>query len=401
MNDARAPWRQALASTLLIAMVTASCLSPSASVPAGATPAAPAEVRQPASPTQKPATAAAAPTDPAPEPTPVILPPLRDLAEQQGLLIGAAVSAGPLRGEPVYGQVLGREFNLVTTENALKFGPVHPSRDRYDFRDADAIVAFAEAHGMQVRGHTLVWHEQVPAWIESAAGSDAFDEAEWEAVLEDHIKAVVGRYRGRIQIWDVVNEAIGGGGAEPLRRTLWLDGVGADYIDKAFRWAHEADPDALLFYNDYGAEDMGPKSRSVYELVAGMVERGVPIHGVGLQMHVKLGAAPDVAAVLRNMQRLGDLGLQVHVTELDVRVPAGAQAPLLERQATVYADLLGVCLQVDACTAFILWGFTDAHSWIPDFFAGEGDALIFDTGYVPKPAYHALQQVLSGHPPER
>jgi endo-1,4-beta-xylanase len=146
---------------------------------------------------------------------------------------------------------------------------------------------------------------------------------------------------------------------------------------------------------------MGPKSRSVYELVAGMVERGVPIHGVGLQMHVKLGAAPDVGAVLRNMQRLGDLGLQVHVTELDVRVPAGAQAPLLERQATVYADLLGVCLQVEACTAFTLWGFTDAHSWIPDFFPGEGDALIFDAGYVPKPSYYTLQQVLSRHPPER
>jgi endo-1,4-beta-xylanase len=412
--------RRALAWVLVGAIALTGCRLPAAPVveptPPALQPGAPAEpalataepvaaTAEPAAATAEPAAATAGPVATTAEPAPATArpvatyPPLRELAGRHGLLIGAAVAPEPLRRETRYAEVLAREFNLVTTENALKFGPVHPARDRYAFDDADAIVAFATAHGMQVRGHTLVWHEQVPPWIEQAAADGTFDQAAWEEVLREHILTVVGRYRGRIQIWDVVNEAIGQGGPHGLRRTLWLDGVGEDYIDKAFRWAHEADPDALLFYNDYGAEDMGPKSRNVYELVAGMVERGVPIHGVGLQMHLRLGGAPDSDAVRQNIERLGELGLEVHITELDVRLPAGAQATLLARQAALYGDLLEVCLQAKACTAFIMWGFTDAHSWVPHFFPGEGDALIFDTSYAPKPAYETLRDRLMLFPP--
>jgi endo-1,4-beta-xylanase len=315
--------------------------------------------------------------------------PLRDLADDRDLLIGAAVSAGPLRTDPRYAEVLGREFSFVTTENELKAGVVHPARDRYAFQDADDIVAFAEANDMAVRGHTLVWHQQMPDWL----GAGSFGQAELEQILHDHITTVVGRYRGRIRVWDVVNEAVADRGSG-LRQTLWSDGLGPVYIDKAFEWAHGADAEALLFYNDYGAEGMGAKSDRVYALVADMVARGVPIDGVGLQMHLTLATAPNPEDVLANMERLAELGLAVHITELDVRLPTGPGPDLRERQAAVYRSMLSACLQAPSCTAFTTWGFTDGYSWIPRFDPGFGQALIFDADYAPKPAYDALRLLL-------
>ena len=178
-----------------------------------------------------------------PSPTPT--PSLRSLAQARGIAIGAAVGPQYLRDEPAYAETLGREFSMLTPENAMKFGLVHPDRDRYDFTDADYIVDFAEAHGMQVRGHNLVWHFQLPTWL--TEGTWTRDEL--IAILHEHITTVVGHYRGRVAAWDVVNEAVGDDGS--LRDTIWLRGIGPEYVDMAFRWAHEADPDALLFYNDY------------------------------------------------------------------------------------------------------------------------------------------------------
>jgi endo-1,4-beta-xylanase len=181
---------------------------------------------------------------------------------------------------------------------------------------------------------------------------------------------------------------------------VWWRVIGPEYIDMAFRWAHEVDPDALLFYNDYGAEGLNGKSDAVYELVQGLLDRGVPIHGVGLQAHLVLSGQSNFDNVRANIQRLGDLGLQVHITELDIRIadassgdePGQAE---LERQAQMYGELLDVCLSEPSCTAFVLWGFTDRHSWIPWFRPGWGSALIFDESYRPKPAYDAMRQVLA------
>jgi endo-1,4-beta-xylanase len=316
-------------------------------------------------------------------------PSLRELAAARDLRIGAAVGPEALRCEPAYAGVLGREFSILTTENALKFGPVHPARERYDFEAADAIVEFAEANDMLVRGHTLVWHTQQPAWLEGAK----WTRDELIEVLREHITTVVGRYRGRIAAWDVVNEAIEEDGS--LRDTLWLRIIGPEYIDMAFRWAHEADPDALLFYNDYACEGLGCKSDAVYALVQGMLERDVPIHGVGLQTHLVLASPPGLEDVLANVKRLGDLGLLVHVTEMDVRMQGEPTEAKLERQAQMYGEFLETCLEAENCTAFVLWGFTDRHSWIPGSNPGWGSALIFDESYQPKPAYEALREVLS------
>jgi endo-1,4-beta-xylanase len=316
---------------------------------------------------------------------------MRDCAQAHGVYIGAAVAARPLRGDPLYAQTLVQYFGLVTPENAMKFGPIHPAPDRYDFADADLIVDFAQANGMQVRGHTLVWHNQLPHWLTNRDWS----KEELMSILRDHIYTVVGRYRGRVMAWDVVNEGLNDDGT--LRDTIWLRTIGPEYIDMAFRWAHEADPNALLFYNDYGAEGLCQKADAVYGLVADMVRRGVPIHGVGFQMHVGLDWCPSIEGVAANMDRLHAVGLQVHITEMDVRIPEPATEEKLLAQAAIYEDVVHVCLTSENCTAFVLWGVTDNYSWVPGFFPGYGSALIFDENYEPKPACEALEDAVTGN----
>ena len=329
---------------------------------------------------------ASEPSSPTPAPS------LRALAQARGIAIGAAVGPQYLRDEPAYAETLGREFSMLTPENVMKFGLVHPQPDRYDFADADFIVDFAEAHDMQVRGHNLVWHFQLPTWL--TEGTWTRDEL--IDILREHITTVVGHYRGRVAAWDVVNEAVGDDGS--LRDSIWLRGIGPDYVDMAFRWAHEADPDAMLFYNDYAGEGLGTKSDAIYALVQGLLERGVPIDGVGLQMHVSLRWSPRPQDVAANMERLGALGLQVHITEMDVAIQ-GAPGSVEERlaaQANVYRDMMDVCLNSSACKAFVTWGLTDRHSWVP-LFTGNPDApLLFDESYRPKPAYYAIMDALAG-----
>ena len=330
-----------------------------------------------------------APTStPAPTPAPLSM---RDCAQAHSMHIGAAVAANPLRNDPLYAATLAEYFGMVTPENAMKFGPLHPEPDRYDFADADLIVDFAQAQGMQVRGHTLVWHNQLPGWLTNKDWS----KEELMAILRDHIHTVVGRYRGRVMAWDVVNEGLNDDGT--YRDTIWLRTIGPEYIDLAFRWAHEADPNALLFYNDYGAEGTCQKADAVYELVTGLMERGVPIHGVGFQMHVGLDWCPGSEGVAANIDRLNAVGLQVHITEMDVRVPEPATEEKLQAQAAIYEDMVRVCMTSRNCTAFVLWGFTDNYSWVPGFFPGYGSALIFDKDYRPKPACEALEDAVTGN----
>jgi endo-1,4-beta-xylanase len=355
--------------------------------------------------TPPPATATSAPTAaPTPIPTATALPPtataapapslgagaaLRDFAQGCGIQFGAAVAVDPLLNDARYAETLAREFSLLTPENAMKFGPLRPNRETFAFDRANALVAFARQHGMAMRGHTLVWHNQLPGWV-SGGG---WDRAQLLEVMREHIATVVGHYRGQVWAWDVVNEAIDDGGA--LRDTIWSRTIGPEYVAQAFRWAHEADPNARLFYNDYGGEGLGAKSDAIYALMRDLVGRGVPIHGVGLQMHTSVEAPPDPQAVAANMARLADLGLEVHITEMDVRIQEPVTPEKLEAQAQVYADMLQVCLSASNCTAFVLWGFTDCHSWIPNFFPGCRAGLIFDENYQPKPACSALEDVLS------
>jgi endo-1,4-beta-xylanase len=268
----------------------------------------------------------------------------------------------------------------------MKMEVIHPARSQYNFNDADYLVQFAQANNMQVHGHTLVWYKQLPGWLTNGG----FSRDELMTILRDHIQSVVGHYRGKVAVWDVVNEAVDENGS--LRNNIWLQTIGPEYIDYAFQWAHEADPDALLLYNDYDTEGLGPKSDAVYNLVQGLVARGIPIHGVGFQMHTSIGKPPNIGDVAANMNRLAALHLQIQITEMDVQIQdgQGSQEQRLEQQAQIYADVARTCLGTPACTALITWGFTDQHTWIPGY-TGHADApLPFDTSYQPKPAYQAL-----------
>jgi endo-1,4-beta-xylanase len=277
---------------------------------------------------------------------------------------------------------------------------LHPQRDLFDFTDADRIISFAKLHGMKVRGHTLVWTRQNPPWLVN----NKFSEAELLAILHEHISKVMGHYRGQIFAWDVVNEAVDETGN--LRSSLWYNqpGIGlADkgtaYIEQALRWAHEADPDALLFYNDGGGEVINPKSDAVYRMLLEFKKRNVPIHGLGLQMHLDLDA--DVSSIARNIQRFSDAGFQVHITEADVALAVDHSRRVLDpqdldRQASIYESVLSACLNQRRCSAFQTWGFTDKYSWINSTSRHtKGAALFFDARYVPKPAYAAAQRALS------
>ncbi|HEY9636836.1 MAG TPA: endo-1,4-beta-xylanase [Coleofasciculaceae cyanobacterium] len=318
---------------------------------------------------------------------------LRSLAQKRGIYIGPAVAWEPLQNDANYRSVLAQEFNILTPENIMKFEYVHPQRDRYDFTQVDALVAFAKANNIEVRGHPLVWHHALPRWL--WLNENKFTRDELIAILREHIQTVVGRYRGQVVAWDVVSEAINRDGS--LRDTIWLRNIGPEYIDLAFRWAHEADPKARLFYSDYGNDEEGPKPDAMYNLVRAMLQRGVPISGVGLQTHRHLKEPPSVERIAKNMKRHADLGIEVQFTELDVQIveATGTWEERLAAQGRVYSDLLRVCLAAQNCTAFMTWGFTDRYTWVNNLTGKVEAPLIFDTSYRPKPAYEALKKALS------
>jgi endo-1,4-beta-xylanase len=309
--------------------------------------------------------------------------PLRDAASSSGRLIGAALFSSGLASEPVYAAAAGRHFNYVTAEWEMKWDPVQKTQGVFDFSGGDALVGFAESRGMQVKGHTLVWHQALPRWVE------ALSPPELRLALEDHIRTVAGHYRGRLRAWDVVNEAVADDGSG-LRSTVFSRGLGPDYVAEAFRLARRADPEAELVYNDYGGEGLNGKSDAIYALVKNLKERGVPIDGVGLQMHVAATSLPAVADIAANIRRLAALGLQVNVSEMDVRVRELPAATRLERQRQVYRDVVAACVAEPRCEAVTLWGFTDAHSWVDAAF-GADDPLLFDEQYRVKPAFYGVE----------
>jgi endo-1,4-beta-xylanase len=316
-------------------------------------------------------------------------PPLRDLADARGIWLGPAVAYPPLINEPVYADTLQREFNFLTPENAMKWAATEPRQGQYTFGQADTILNFALDSGMGVHGHNLVWQSANPGWLTSGA----FSRDDMINIMADHIYTVAGRYSGSIAAWDVVNEALDGNGH--LASGVWRDRLGTDYLDWAFQFARDADPYALLLYNDWGAEIVNTKSTAIYNMILDMQNRGIPIDGVGFQMHVDTRGL-NYASFAQNLQRFADLGLALFITEMDVRIQLPVTKAKLAAQADVYRNVLAICLNQPACYGFQMWGFTDLHSWIPGSYPGYGAALIFDEDYNPKPAYYALQSILVG-----
>jgi endo-1,4-beta-xylanase len=311
---------------------------------------------------------------------------LRDVARRP--LVGTAVDMSALANDPTYKAAIAREFNTVTPENVMKWETVEPQQGVTDFSQGDALVRFARANRQAVRGHTLVWHSQLPTWLTSGT----FTNEQLEAILRRHIFEEAGHFRGRIYAWDVVNEAFNEDGT--LRDTIWLRALGPDYIAKAFIWAHKADPHARLYYNDYNLESIGPKSDAALALVKQLKARHVPIDGVGFQGHLGIQYPyPDTFG--DNLERFAAAGFDVAITEADVRMVLPVTPEKLATQATYFGDMMRSCVAVRRCVTFTLWGFTDKYSWVPGFFAGEGAATPLDEAFQPKPAYFALRDALA------
>ncbi|MFD2190238.1 endo-1,4-beta-xylanase [Pistricoccus aurantiacus] len=322
---------------------------------------------------------------------------LRRLAERRypHLKIGTAVAAIPLLSDSDYARVLGEQFNMVTPENVMKFQFIHPQPDRYAFADADAIVDFAERNHMAVHGHTLAWKEALPRWVTEGN----HDDDELEHILAEHIATVVGRYKGRIASWDVINEPFEPFGSELRTGSPWYQAMGEDYIAFALREAHRADPNAKLYINDYALEHRGPKSDAMYELAKSLLEDDVPLHGIGFQMHEDMTddyQPVGVDAFRENVQRFIDLGLEVRISEMDVNLQEDDSRKRLKQQAKYYREIFELAKEKRAFTAFSVWGFTDRYSSLQDWWneEGFGNGLIFDTQKKPKPAYHSLKSSL-------
>jgi endo-1,4-beta-xylanase len=319
---------------------------------------------------------------------------LRALGDRHNLRIGTAVDMSALAADPTYERLVGEQFSSVTPENVMKWQPVEAVRGQLTFGPADALVDYARAHGQKVRGHTLVWHNQLPNWLTGGT----FTPDELRQILRQHIIDEVTHFKGKIWQWDVVNEAFNDDGT--LRDSLWLRQLGPGYIADVFRWAHQADPRALLFYNDFNIEGVTAKSTAVYTLVQQLRQDRVPIDGVGIQGHfgTQFGFNGDVP---ENMARFAALGLDVAVTEVDVRSVLPMDNPKRQAQAQGYSVLMKACLLTPRCLSYTVWGFSDKYQWVPGVFAGQGAAALYDENFNPKPAVRALQTDLALAAPRR
>jgi endo-1,4-beta-xylanase len=329
---------------------------------------------------------------------------LKAHAAARGLLTGCAVNAALFREDEGFRKLLAEQYSILVPENCLKWNILRPTAESYSFTDADSLVAFAEAHKMKVRGHNFVWHEAIPTWF---AGTVNKDNA--RKFLIDHIQTVGGRYKGKIHSWDVVNEAIWiqDGRPDGLRSSSpWFQMLGPEYIDLAFRTAREADPAALLTYNDYGIEydndEDGKKRAAVLGLLRRMKTDNVPLDALGIQSHIH---APAKAPFKKGIRELLDgakaLGLQVYVTELDVNDDAVTIDDIAKRDeivADVYRDYLTNVLDGPEIKAVLTWGATDRNSWLnhgkirklhPDRLERP---LPFDPEDAPAPAFFAMRE---------
>jgi endo-1,4-beta-xylanase len=309
---------------------------------------------------------------------------LREAADQAGILVGAAVIEGGFATDPVYAPTLAAEFSSVTHEHVFKWDAIHPSAAVYRFEAPDRLVDFAEANGMAVRGHTLLWEQvlvdSTPAYVTAIT-----DPATLRALVTDHIQTVVGRYRGRIDAWDVVNEPLATGGPA-FHQNHFAQVLGPGYIAEAFHLAHAADPDATLFLNEVLIDDPGAKFDAFLALVRDLRRRGVPLHGVGLQGHFIPPVNP--VGLQQNMERLAALGVVVELTEVDV-IQRGVPDPA-GLQAREYYGLAAACLAVPACRRITMWGFTDRYTWLDAFGPGT-KPLPLDVDYGRKPAWFGLR----------
>jgi endo-1,4-beta-xylanase len=316
---------------------------------------------------------------------------LQEAAAPAGIRIGATLEPSEI-GDASYAGTLAREFGSMTPENAMKMYSIQNVRNTWTFAGADAVLAFAEANDLEVRGHTLVWGQDqyTPAWVKAIT-----DPVELQQVTDTYIETVLGRYEGRIERWDVVNEPLATLGTARAG-SVWDDLLGPDWIGDAFHLAHAVDPTAELWLNEYGTDWVPGKHAALLALVTDLVADGVPIHGVGLQTHRLSPTGPTPAVFEQQLRDFANLGLEIAITELDI--PTNPTDPnALTAQADAYARITTSCLAVPACVEITTWGITDATTWLDTqgIFPTPTRPLLFDGSFAPKPAYHSTRAALA------
>ncbi|MDB5186820.1 MAG: putative glycosyl hydrolase [Candidatus Saccharibacteria bacterium] len=316
-------------------------------------------------------------------------------SKRPGFMVGAATALGPSVGDNNYHALAyGGNFGMITTENALKWQFIHPQPELYDFKEADALVALAKQNSMRVQGHTLVFAEGNPKWVQDLPTATSTDREKVKQVMIDHITKTVSHFKGRVGAWDVVNEPMVNYDSEGgiLRSHKWYQAMGEDYIATAFNAARQADPDAKLYINDYGLEEDGDRWDNMLALVTKLKKQGVPIDGIGFEGHVyEVDDEIDPWVLQSHIRALATIGIMSHISEMDVHDDSGTAA-----QAKQYADVLNMCIHEPSCMSWTTWGVSDKYnlSESDTQTLAYGHDFLWDERYAPTPAVTEIQRRL-------
>lgn len=328
----------------------------------------------------------------------IIVPPSQTISYLKDVLkfkFGASVNPTLLTGNIAYRNLFDNEFQSVTAENMMKMGQIHPEKDRFDWIKADIIVDAAQKNKQRIHGHTLIWHSNIPTWLVNFQG----DQKSWETVIKTHIQTVVQYYKGKVDSWDVVNEAFNDNGT--LRSSLFKEKLGDDYLAKCFTWAREADPNVLLFYNDYGQEYAPAKLQAILNLVVDFKKRNIPIDGIGLQMHININSSET--GIASAIQKSAETGLLVHLSELDVAVNPSVnenfvyddQAKLKQSNKFIYVFNTFRKIPTGQQFGITTWNIGDTDTWLRPFKKTQKEfPMLFDENYKRKAIYEGLYKAV-------
>jgi len=335
-------------------------------------------------------------------PTPTVVTPAdtTTLRSTASFPVGSAMNPDLIKDNTFYYKIASTQYSSLTPENVMKFAATEPALNQFSYSDGDYLVSFAEQNHMRVHAHNLIWYSDLPNWVVNFQG----DSSAWEGIFKTHIDSVASHFKGKVTSWDVVNEAIRDDNGTLRNQdvsagdgSIWRQHLGPDYIARAFQYAHAADPNALLFYNDYGQEYDVVKLDSIIALVTGLKARGIPISGIGMEMHINVN--DNNTGITTALQKLAATGLLIHISELDISLNPGNNQSLvltdaLEQAQSAEYQFVAETYQASVPAAqrygITTWEFSDAASWIPGYYNRPDWPLPFDVNYNKKPAFYGL-----------
>jgi len=320
-------------------------------------------------------------------------PPLKDLAESHGIELGAHVYLNRLGNKPLT-NILTSQFSFLTIDGEVNWNVLRPSPSQYNYASADKLVSFAKAHNMPVQIHHLVWGEQrfLPNWLKNGH----YSPSQLLSILHDDITNVVGHYKGEVAVWSVVNEVFSRAKHINGLSDWWADNIkdGTTYVDDSYIWAHQADPKAALILNDFENETENSVSNAMYNYIVAAKARGVPIDGIGMQMHINAADPPSTQAMVQNMQRFSAIGVPTYITEFDININfvQGSNAYKNQLESQIAYSVVRACIESNSCVSFDVFGITDKEDLIKKLANTDSHSFLFDSRYRPKPAFYSFRE---------